>query len=399
MSAPRSPAWLEIDLDALGRNVSVLKERAGGARLAAVVKANGYGHGSVAVAEAALAAGAERVCVVSLDEAATLRRGGIRAPILVLGYVAPQEAERAVELDVAVTAPDDAVVGALAWAAGARGRVAPIHLELDAGMHRLGVGADDAARLASAVRAQPSLRLEGICTQFPSADGPDPEDTERRFERFLTVAARIAAPLRHVANTATLLRFPQMALELARPGLGLYGVEPWGGEAPWAGGFEPVLRWKARLVRIHHVPAGEGVSYGGRWTAARDARVGVLPVGYADGYRGGFGGRASGLIRGRRAPVVGAVCMDMCMVDLSEIPDAAVGDVAVLLGEQAGERITAEELAAASDTIPHEILAALGPRMPRVYLRGGRVVASQTMLDGAPAPAVASSAEALLASR
>ena len=399
MTVDRHQAWLEIDLDAFAANISVLNQVAGGAALAVVVKANGYGHGAPAMAEAAIAAGAERVCVFNLDEAAALRRAGFSGKIVVLGYAPPAEAERALSLDVAPVVAHRDVVQALAQAAAAQGVIQPVHCKVESGMHRFGLPREALLEMAALVRDCPSLRLEGLCTQFPAADGPDPAATRALFQQFLAVARVVRAPLRHVANSATLLRFPEMALEMVRPGLSAYGLRPSRCEGAAARDLQPVLSWKAKIVQMHDVPAGRSISYGGAWTAARDSRIGVIPVGYADGWRRALSDRAGVLVHGRRAPVVGAVCMDMCMVDLTEILPARPGDVVVLVGEHQGLRNSVEEIAALCETIPYEILTGLGARHPRIYLRHGRPVAVQSLLDQAPVSAYAPSVAALLLAR
>ena len=387
----QAQAWVEVDLDALDHNMSILNKVAGGADLAAVVKANAYGHGAPAIAGAVIRAGAGRVCVYNLDEAEALRLAGFAAPVLVLGSCPPPEMERALELDVALMVSDLAVLGALVQAAQRRDRVADVHVKMETGMYRLGLRADQAVAMVDAVRAEPALHLEGFCTHFPSADGPDADDTRERFARFLSLADRIRAPIRHVANTATLLRYPEMALEMVRLGGGLYGMMPDGWEPV---DLRPVLEWKAVIVRAHDVPAGDSVSYGGLWTAERDSRIGVVAVGYADGFRRALSRGGSVLVRGRRAPVVGSVCMDMFMVDLTDVRHATAGDVATLIGRDGAASVTVRDMARACDSIPYEICTGLGNRLSRVYLRAGRPVLVQGVLDRAPQTTSAASARA-----
>ena len=368
----RSLSWLEIDLDAVQSNVRVLRDSAGSAQFGAVVKANAYGLGAAPVARAALAAGAGRLLVFNLDEAEALRAARIDAPILVLGAFEPDDADRAVRLDVACTVTRPESVNALATAAEARHAPLLVHVKVDTGMYRLGPPAATALALATAVRAAGSLRLEGFYTHFPNADAADGTDTQRRISRFLRIAEQVGAPVRHVANTATLLRFPQMALDLVRVGAGLYGFGVGAAEAPAATALRPVLQWRARLVQVHDVPAGESVSYGGTWTAATDARVGVVAVGYADGFRRALSNRGTMLVRGRRAAVVGTVCMDLTLIDLAQIPEAAVGDIATLIGRDGDSEIMLEDFAVASGTIAYETLTGLGPRLERRYLARGQ---------------------------
>lgn len=361
-------SWLEIDLDAVRANVRVLRGLAGAAEFGAVVKANAYGLGAEPVARAALEAGASRLLVFSLDEAEAIRDWGMDAPILVLGTFDPDDAARAVRLSVACTVTGRDTIEALDTAAAAVGVTVPVQVKVDTGMYRLGPPAAEALALVDAVRARPALRAEGFYTHFPNADAADGTDTQRRVSRFLRLAEQVGAPVRHVANTATLLRFPQMALDLVRVGAGLYGFGGGAAEAPAATALRPVLGWRARLVQIHDVPAGASVSYGGTWTAETATRVGVVAVGYADGDRRALSNRGTMLVQGQRAPVVGTVCMDLTLIDLAAAPEAAVWDVMTLIGRDGDAEITLEDVAAAGDTIAYEVLTGLGPRPQRRYL-------------------------------
>ena len=365
--------WVDVDLEAVRHNVRALRARAGPAELAAVVKADGYGLGAVAIGRAALDAGAGRLCVFTLDEAQALREAGIDAPILVLGPWPPDDAARVARLGVASTLTRPELVGPLGRAAVAAGRTLAVHVKVDTGMHRLGPPPAVAESLVAAVRAEPGLRLEGFYTHFPNADGPDadeaaPDDTQRRFARFLPLAERAGAPLRHAANSATLLRYAGMSLDLVRVGAAVYGFGPGATAGIAAGLLRPVATWRARLVQIQDVAAGEAVSYGGTWTAAREARVGVVAVGYADGFRRSLSNRGVMLVRGRPAPVVGTVCMDMTLVDLSDIPQAAVGDTATLIGRDGDAEVSLEAFAQRCETIPYEVLTGLGSRPERRYI-------------------------------
>ena len=365
--------WVEVDLGAVRHNVRALRARAGTAELAVVVKADGYGLGAVAIGRAALDAGAGRLCVFALDEAQALREADIDAPILVLGPWPPDEAARVARLGVASTLTRPELVGPLGRAAVAAGRTLAVHVKVDTGMHRLGPPAAVAESLVAAVRAEPGLRLEGFYTHFPNADGPNadeaaPDDTQRRFARFLPLAERAGAPLRHAANSATLLRYPGMSLDLVRVGAGMYGFGPGASAGIAAGLLRPVATWRARLVQIQDVAAGEAVSYGGTWTAAREARVGVVAVGYADGFRRSLSNRGVMLVRGRPARVVGTVCMDMTLVDLSGIPEAALGDTATLIGRDGDAEVSLEAFAERCETIPYEVLTGLGSRPERRYI-------------------------------
>src|SRR6266545_5965990 len=318
------PTWAEIDLDALAANVRLLTARASPSRVWAVVKANAYGHGAVACGRAALGAGAAGLAVVCVDEGEELRQAGVDAPVLVLGHTPPSDAERVVALRLRPTVAAPELVDALAAAGRRAGWTVPLHLELESGLNRHGLAPDALVALAERARATPGVEVEGLFTHFAAAEEGDQRFTRRQFDVLREVSARLPfVKERHCAASASVLLDKEMALVMC---------------------------------------------------------------GYADGYRRGFGNRAHVLVRGRRAPVVGRVAMDMCMVDVTAVPGAAVGDVATLLGRDGDERVDADELAALADTISWEILAAVTARVPRLYLRGGIVEAVSTLTRRAPAP-------------
>ncbi len=381
------PIWAEIDLDAFAHNVRILAARAAPARLYAVVKANAYGHGAVAVGRAALEAGAAGLAVVCVDEGEELRRAGITAaPVLVIGHTPPSDAARVVALDLrpAVGAPE--LVEALSAAASARGAVASIHLELETGLNRHGLAPDALVALAERARALPGIRVEGLFTHFAAAEEGDQRFTRRQFEILRETSRRVPwIPERHCSASASVLLDHEMALEAVRGGLSLYGYRP----APWCGtdaDLRQVLALRSRVARVSEVERGGTVGYGRTWAAGRTSRIALVMCGYADGYRRSFGNRAHVLVRGRRAPVVGRVAMDMCMVDVTAVPGVAAGDVVTLIGRDGEEQVDAEELASLADTISWEILAGLTARVPRLYLRDGRAVAATTLTERVPAP-------------
>ena len=353
--------YVEIDLEAVRHNArQMLARLSEGTRLMAVVKADAYGHGAVQVAQAALEAGASALAVAIPEEGECLRAAGIAAPILVLGGIEPDAAGAVVRCGLTQTVFDARAIAALSQAAQRLNRPARVHLKLDTGMSRIGVRtAAQAAALAQAADEAPGVRLVGAFTHFASADEEDASQTQQQIARFedmlRAVEAVHGAPLlRHACNSAGIYRYPQAHYDMVRGGIALYGCAP-------------AMRWTTRATFVKDLPAGERISYGGTYTAARDMRVMTVPVGYADGYRRAFSGRAQVLVRGRRAPVVGRVCMDQMMVDVTDVPGCAAGDEVVLLGAQGGEAISADEMAAWADTISYEILLAPSARVPRTY--------------------------------
>ena len=364
-AATHGGSWAEINLAALRWNTAALRRAAQGAALAAVVKADGYGHGAVQTAQAALDGGAERLCVFALQEAVALREAGLRTPILLLGPLPPEQTQLAARLDLTVSLRHIAEVQACAAAASAEQRRIAVHINIEGGMHRLGLPAGEAIALAAAVRAHDSLLLEGVYTHFPDADADDPAPTREAFAQFLKTAATIGAPIRHAAASAATLRFPEMALELIRPGIALYGASPFGAGVQCA--LRPALSWRAPLLDVRPVSAGASVSYGGLWTAQRDSRIGIVAVGYADGLPRNLRDGTEMLVRGQRAPITGAVCMDLTMIDLTDIPKAAAGDAVTLIGKDGPEQIHADQLAERADRLSYELFTGVAARVPRLY--------------------------------
>jgi alanine racemase len=392
--APRQwsgrPVWAEIDLDALAHNVRLLAERARPARLYAVVKANAYGHGAVAVGRAALEAGADALAVVCVDEGEELRRGGITAPVLVMGHTPATDAARIVALGLEPSVGGPELPEALSPLARARGAEVPIHLELETGFGRHGLLPDAAVALAERARALPGLRVKALFTHFATADEEEQEFTERQFEVLREVSRRLPwIPERHCSASASVLRRPwasggpPLALDAVRAGIALYGYRPAAGCGADAE-LRPVLSLRSRVVRVADLAAGEPVGYGRTWVARRPSRIALAMAGYADGYRRSLGNQAHALVRGRRAPIVGRVSMDMIVLDVTDVSDAAPGDVATLLGADGAERVDADELAKLTGTISYEILAGISARVPRLYVKGGEAVEVSTLCERMP---------------
>jgi alanine racemase len=379
------PVWAEVNLDAVAANARLLVARAAPARLYAVVKANAYGHGAVAVGRTALAAGAHGLAVVCVDEAEELRRAGVEAPILIIGYTPASDAARVAALGLRPAVGAMEVVEALSVAARAHGTEVPIHLEIETGLNRHGLAPDALVALAERARQLPGIRVEGLFTHFAAAEEGDQRFTRRQFEILRDTSRRVPwIPERHCSASASVLLDHEMALEAVRAGLSLYGYRP----APWCGtdaGLEPVLSLRARVARVADVERGATVGYGRTWAAARPSRIALVMCGYGDGYRRSFGNRAHVIVHGRRAPVVGRVAMDMCVVDVTAIPGVVPGDVVTLLGRDGDERVDADELATLADTISWEILTGISARVPRLYVRGGAVEAVSTLNERLPA--------------
>jgi alanine racemase len=368
-------ALARVNVAAIARNCETLAAVAAPARLCAVVKGDGYGHGAVATARAARAGGAEWLAVATAREATELRGAGIEGPLLVLGALSPEE------LDIALEARADVVVWreltVAAIAAHPLGEGTGIHVKLDSGMGRLGTrDAAEADRVADAVAAAPGLRLAGAMTHFATADEPDHGFMRQQLETFLPwargVAGRHPGVLVHAANSAATLAEPDARLDMVRCGVAIYGLDPFQGD-PAAHGLEPALALYSYVAEVKPVAPGQSAGYGRRFVAERPTWLGTIPIGYADGVRRGLTNDADVLVAGRRVPLVGTVSMDNITVDLGPggAPPLAPGTPAVLIGTDGGERILAEELAARLGTINYEVTCGISARVPREHHRDG----------------------------
>jgi alanine racemase len=337
--------------------------------LIAVVKANAYGHGAVAVARVLERAGAAMLACADIEEGVALREGGVRLPILVFGALGISDLEGVFTYRLTPTISTPSAAASLESAAARRGVTLGCQLEIDTGMHRLGFRHDNLQRTLPQVVGSAHLRIEAVYTHFATAEDPAHplfEQQRARFERVRAEARALGLAPRawHAANSAALLRDARVWYDAVRPGLLLYGVSPTAAPAP--AGIAPVLGLESRVVAVKGLRPGEGVSYGWRFVADTPRSIAVVPAGYADGLDTRMSGRASVLVRGRRAPVVGAVCMDMLMVDVTGM-EVAPGDAVVVLGRQGTEEIGVRELADATGTIPYEWLCRVGSRIERVY--------------------------------
>jgi alanine racemase len=370
----------------VSHNARELKRSAGGqAELIAVVKANAYGHGAVQVSRAALESAATRLAVGRTAEGVQLRRAGIEAPILLLGYVPPTEAEAVVRWRLIPTVTTLEQARAFNVAAVAVNTRLDVHIKTDTGMGRYGLLPDEVLPFARALVQLPGLKLEGLYTHFFDADASDGTRTRRQFDLFCELAsllegAGIAIPMRHAANSAATLHRPEMALDAVRCGIALYGLRPSDEMDPPAR-LRPVMSLKSCVARVRTLPAGSPVSYGGTYVTVRRTPVALVQAGYGDGYHRRLSNRGAVLIRGKRAPIVGRVCMDQFVVDVSAIPGVQRDDEVVLFGEQAGERITADEVAAWADTINYEVVTSILPRVPRVYMRAKQMIRATALVE------------------
>ncbi|MCS7246853.1 MAG: alanine racemase [Anaerolineales bacterium] len=368
-SSPPYSTWVEVDLQAIRDNVRWIVEHSGVAVMA-VVKADGYGHGSVPVARAALQGGATWLGVSRIEEALELRNAGIAAPILVLGYLSNGFLEHAIQSDISLTVWSPKHIEEIELCARQLGRRASVHLKIDSGMGRIGAFPQEAGAIAKQLARAKHLVWEGVYTHFARADENDPAPTQRQLQRFCDALEKmrpyLPTSLRiHAANSAATLNYKETLFNMVRIGIAMYGLNP-SPDRPLPPVFKPALSWKTVLSHVKIVPPGEGISYGHAYVTQTNERIGTLPVGYADGFRRVPGNMV--LIKGKKVPVVGRVCMDQCMVQLDGVPEAEVGDEVVLIGKQGGQQITADEVAGLWSTINYEVICGIGRRVPRIYL-------------------------------
>ena len=358
-----------ICLAALRKNVAAISKRHPGTNICAVVKADAYGHGSVEVSRVLAQSGVHLLAVATVEEGVHLREAGITLPILVLGALVEEAVPTMVQYNLQATIFSSEQVMALGHAL--RGAELPVHLKIDTGMSRLGVLPRNLSELLTALNKYPNLRLDGVMTHLQNADLADTERNQMQLQRFQKCMAQIetagfSPKMRHFSNSAASLSLKNAGQNLLRVGLVMYGLSPMNNHVPTD--LTPLMRWTTRPLQIKQVEAGERVSYGGLFVANRKTTLAVLPVGYADGYRRSFAGKAHVLIHEKRAPVVGAICMDMCVVDVTDLPPVSIRDEVVLMGSQGEENISTYELAAWANTICYEITCGISDRVPRRYL-------------------------------
>jgi len=382
MPSPDSPAFdpgrptrAEISLDAFVHNLRHAARLGGGGReVMAVVKADGYGHGAVALARAAVRSGASSLGVATVREARQLREAGLREPVVILSEVSEGGEGEVVRLNCCQVLYSLAAAERLEREARRAGRRVSVHLKVDTGMGRVGALPAEAARLALKISGLPHLALEGVLTHLAEADSLDSSATLRQLRDFARVCERIKKRVPgirylHTANSALLMRGETIG-NLTRPGIMLYGSPPAAG-FPGGEDLRPVMRFVTAVSYLKTVAAGMPLSYGGTHVTGKKSVIATLPVGYADGYSRRLSNRAQVLVKGRRVAQVGTICMDMCLVDVTNVPGIAVGDEVVLLGRQGEERVSAEELANLLGTISYEVYCAVGARVPRVFLGDG----------------------------
>lgn len=378
------PTVAEIDVDAFRRNIAAVRTMIPPeSKMIAVLKADAYGHGAFAMGNVCAEEGVSMLAVALLEEALELRARGVRIPILVLGpLIAAQiPAASANDISIGVIGPEE--LRDICRYGHQSGRTISIHLKLDSGMGRMGLLASDLDEAARIIRDCPAVRVDAIYSHFASASASNLASARDQIENFRAMLERlrtlgVTAPLRHFANSAATFRHIVEPGDAVRVGLAIFGGAPLDEDDMH---LEPVLRWSTQIARLKTLPKGSAIGYGGTFVTQRESLIATLPVGYADGFNRALSNKGEVLIRGKRAPVVGRVSMDLVTVDVTDIPGVRHGDEAVLIGEQGGDRITAEELAEKIGTISYEVLCAISLRVPRIYESGGRVIVASRFRD------------------
>ena len=381
--------WAEIDLDEILNNIAALKRGLSPeVKIMAVIKMDGYGHGAEPIAVCL----EQEECVygfavATVEEALALRRVGIKKPILVLGYTFPCSYEQLVKEDIIPTVFRDDSVDQLAAVAGKHGIRMKVHVKVDTGMSRIGVSPDEEGiAFIRRVGAHPELEIQGIFTHFARADENEKEPAYLQLKKFTDFVKRAeeelgyTIPIRHCANSAAVMEMPDAAFEMVRGGIAIYGLYPSDEMDREKITLRPALSWYSKVVYVKKVHAGQPISYGGTYVAPSDMSVATIPVGYGDGYPRGLSSKGEVLICGKRAPILGRVCMDQFMVDVTHIPQVCEGDKVTLIGRDADEQITAEKLGDLSGRFHYELVCCIGNRVPRVYMRNGKPVAIKDYL-------------------
>ena len=381
--------YAKIDLDAISHNIALVKRKIpDGTKLMLVIKADAYGHGAVAIARE-FEGEADYFGVAEMNEALELRYAGIRKPILILGYTSPFLFEKALKNSITLTMFQYENIEALSATAQRLGIEAKIHFAVDTGMSRIGFGVSEReADLAARAAKLPLIRVEGIFSHFAMADATDKTSAEQQrelFERFLAMltARGVSAPIRHLDNSAGILSF-ENGYEMVREGIILYGLYPSEEVCSQVGDFydfRPAMELITHISHIKTLDAHHGISYGHTYITEKPLRVATIPVGYADGYPRALSNRGEVLIHGKRCPVLGRICMDQMMVDVTDVPEARPEDSVVLVGKDGGEVISVEEVADAAYSFNYEFVCGIARRIPRVYIRGGEVVLQNLYLD------------------
>lgn len=379
-------AWAEIDLDAIAHNVKSIKKLVGDAKILCVVKANAYGHGFFETAKTMTENGADILGVATFEEAKQLRLSGFMQPILVLGSVHTSLASDMVRYNISATITDEVLAKTMSKAAIQQNKQAKFHIKIDTGMSRLGFKADSCGiEKIKEICSLPYVCLEGVFTHLACADERDRAFTDGQYEKFMYVVNSLEKDginftYKHICNSAGVIEYPEYHLDMVRPGIIIYGLYPDENISRDKLDLIPAMTVKARITRIDEKEENTPVSYGATYKTTKKTKLATVPIGYADGYLRCLSGTAVMSVGGMIVPVVGRICMDQCMIDVSSVNNINVGDEVIVFGNGGDKRITLEELAARAGTVPHEILSLTGNRTPRVFIKDGKIIDVLTYL-------------------
>lgn len=375
------PVWAEINLDNLAHNMKEVKKNTKeGILITAVVKANAYGHGSVKSAETFLNNGADRLAVATLSEAIELRRANIDAPILILGYTPEKQYPLVVEHNITQTIYNYESAKSLSEAASIMDKTGIIHLKIDSGMGRLGfLPTDEAIEEIIQISNLPNIKVEGIFTHFATADEKDKAYTKIQYERFSEIVRKlkirgVSIPIKHVSNSAAIIDIPEYNLNMVRAGIMIYGFYPSNEVSRDRMDLRPAMTLKAKISNIKRVPKGTGISYGQIFITEKESKIATIPIGYADGFSRLLTSKAEAFLKEKRVPIVGRICMDQCMLDITDLEDVNIGDEVVLFGYGEEGYPHVDEVAEKLNTINYEIVCMVGRRVPRVYIQNGEII-------------------------
>lgn len=374
------PVWAEIDLDKLAHNMREIRRVSKSKDIIAVIKADGYGHGALDIAPTLLENGATRIGVAVASEAIELRRGGIEAPIMILGFTPPSLSDMLLRYDIEQTVYSYELAKEISDMAKKKEKVAKLHIALDTGMGRIGFLPDkESVEEVYKISKLPNISIEGLFSHFSTADERDKAYTNSQLEKYDTfynelIKKGVNIKIRHIANSAAIIDMPETHYEAVRPGIILYGYYPSEEVFKEKISLKPVMSLKTNIVHIKKLPDGEYISYGRKFKTTRESIIATLPVGYADGFTRLLNGKARVIVNGCFAPVIGSICMDQCMIDVTDVKDAKFGDEVILMGEDNGLSFTADDIAQLLGTINYEITCMVSKRVPRVYIKNNRVV-------------------------
>jgi alanine racemase len=374
------PVWAEVDLDKLAHNMREIRRVSKSEDIIAVIKADGYGHGALDIAPTLLENGATKIAVAVLNEAVELRRGGIEQSILVLGFTPPSLIDMLLRYDIEQTVYSYDLAREISLLAKKKNKLAKIHIALDTGMGRIGfLPNEESLEEVYKISKLPNIIIEGLFSHFSSADEDSKDYTNMQLDKYNTfynklVEKGVNVNLRHIANSAAIIDMPESHFEAVRPGIILYGYYPSDEVFKNKIDLKPVMSLKTNIVHIKKLPEGEYISYGRKFKTSRESIIATLPVGYADGYTRLLFNKAKVIVNGNFVPVIGRICMDQCMVDVTDIPNVKLGDEVILMGQQGDLEFTADHIGELIGTINYEITCMISKRVPRVYLKGGKVV-------------------------